>query len=79
MPRLTQRGYLLTGRSEYLEPYDMAMRAVRDDIAQLKKLTDTLPAQQVHLAMLEKMVDEDLVFRPGKGIFTRPNRRPIFL
>ncbi|HTL71728.1 MAG TPA: CHASE3 domain-containing protein [bacterium] len=60
-----QRGYLLTGREEYLEPYRNALQATRDDIAQLKKLTASLPAQQAHLALLEKMVDEDLVFDPA--------------
>jgi CHASE3 domain sensor protein len=60
-----QRGYLLTGRPEYLEPYQNALQATRDDIAQLKKLTAALPAQQAHLVELEKMVDEDLVFDPA--------------
>jgi CHASE3 domain sensor protein len=62
-----QRGFLLTGRPEYLEPYQNALQSTRDDIAQLKKLTATLPAQQMHLATLEKMVDADLVFDPASA------------
>lgn len=60
-----QRGYLLTGRQEYLEPYQNAMQATRDDVAQLKRLTASLPAQRAHLAALEKLVDEELVFDPA--------------
>jgi CHASE3 domain sensor protein len=59
-----QRGFFLTGRPEYLEPYQHAMQAIRDDIADLKKLTSSDPAQQANLAELEKMVNEELVFDP---------------
>ena len=60
-----QRGFLLTGRQEYLEPYQHAMQSIRDDMAQLKKLTIRDPVQQANLAKLEQMVDEDLVFDPA--------------
>ncbi len=60
-----QRGYFLTGRQEYLEPYQHAMQSIRDDIAELKKLTSKDPVQQVNLATLEKMVNEELVFDPA--------------
>jgi len=60
-----QRGYLLTGRSEYLEPYQHAMQSIRDNIADLKKLTTGDPLQQANLAALAKMVDEQLVFDPN--------------
>jgi CHASE3 domain sensor protein len=60
-----QRGYLLTGRQEYLEPYQIAMQSVRDDIAELKKQTSNDPAQQENIATLEQMIDTDLVFDPA--------------
>jgi CHASE3 domain sensor protein len=60
-----QRGYLLTGRPEYLEPYQSAIHSIRDNIAELKKLTSADPAQQANLAALTKMVDEELVFDPA--------------
>lgn len=60
-----QRGYLLTGRPEYLEPYQSAIHSIRDNIAELKKLTSSDPAQQANLAALTKMVDEELVFDPS--------------
>ena len=60
-----QRGFFLTGRQEYIEPYQRAMQSIRDDIADLKKLTSNDPAQQANLAALEKMVDDELVFDPA--------------
>jgi CHASE3 domain sensor protein len=64
-----QRGYFLTGRKEYLEPYQHAMQSIRDDIADLKKLTSGEPVQQENLAQLEKLVDAELVFDPAT-VFT---------
>jgi CHASE3 domain sensor protein len=61
-----QRGFFLTGRPEYLEPYQHAMQAIRDNIADLKILTSKDPVQQANLAALEKMVDNELVFDPAK-------------
>jgi CHASE3 domain sensor protein len=62
-----QRGYLLTGRPEYLEPYRIAMQAIRDDLAVLKKLTAGDRAQQANLVLLEKLVEEELVFDPAQA------------
>ena len=59
-----QRGFMLTGRQEYIEPYQHAMQSTRDDIAILKKLTSNDPAQQANLDTLEKMVNGQLVFDP---------------
>ena len=64
-----QRGFFLTGRAEYLEPYQHAMDAIRGDTVELKKLTRNDPAQQANLVLLEKMVAEDLVFDPAT-VFT---------
>ena len=60
-----QRGYLLTGRPEYLEPYQHAMQAIRANIRELEKLTSKDPIQQANLTALTKMVDEELVFDPS--------------
>ncbi|MEI7534413.1 MAG: CHASE3 domain-containing protein [Verrucomicrobiae bacterium] len=60
-----QRGFFLTGRPEYLEPYQHAMQAIHDDLGDLKKLTSNDPLQQRNLATLEKMVEEELVFDPA--------------
>jgi len=60
-----QRGYFLTGREEYLEPYRHAMQSIHDDLVDLKKLTRNEPAQQANLAVLEKMVNDELVFDPA--------------
>jgi hypothetical protein len=60
-----QRGYLLTARPEYLEPYQTAMQAIRDDLVELKNLTRNDPLQQANIALLEGMVTEDLVFDPA--------------
>lgn len=60
-----QRGYLLTSRPEYLEPYQHAMRSIRANITELEKLTSKDPIQQANLTALTKMVDEELVFDPS--------------
>jgi CHASE3 domain sensor protein len=59
-----QRGFLLTGKQEYVEPYQTAMTAIREDMASLKKLTALDPAEQANLLALEQMVDDELVFDP---------------
>jgi CHASE3 domain sensor protein len=59
-----QRGYFLTGRQDYVEPYHRAMSLVHDNLAALKKLTADNPLQQANLLMLENMVKNELVFDP---------------
>jgi CHASE3 domain sensor protein len=60
-----QRGFLLTGHTEYIEPYQAAMTAIHDDIAELKKLTHNDPAQQVNIIALEQLVANELAFDPA--------------
>jgi CHASE3 domain sensor protein len=60
-----QRGYLLTGKSEYIEPYQSAMASIRDNIAELKRMTVNDPAQQGNIISLENLVDTELVFDPA--------------
>jgi CHASE3 domain sensor protein len=61
-----QRGYLLTGREEYLELYQTAMQTIRSDLAELKSFTRVDPAQQANIALLETFVTEELEFDPAK-------------
>lgn len=60
-----QRGYLLTGQPEYIGPYQTAMKSIRGNLAELKKLTASDPLQQASLATLETLVDKELVFDPA--------------
>jgi len=59
-----QRGFLLSGKPEYLEPYQAAMTSIHDDLAQLKTMTVNDPVQQANLVLLEQMVATELVFDP---------------
>jgi len=65
-----QRGFFLTGRQEYLEPYQHSMQAIHDDIDDLKKLTSKDPVQLVNLTRLEKLVKEELEFDPTKVVIS---------
>ena len=60
-----QRGFLLTGKSEYIEPYQSAMTSIRDDLAELKRMTVNDPSQQANILSLENLVDTELVFDPA--------------
>ena len=60
-----QRGFLLTGKQEYIEPYQAAMTSIRDDLGQLKKMTVNDPGQQANILSLEQLVDTELVFDPA--------------
>lgn len=60
-----QRGFLLSGKAEYIEPYQAAMTAIHDDLAQLKTMTVNDPVQQANLLLLEQLVATDLVFDPA--------------
>ena len=48
----SQRGYLLTGQTDYLEPYHVAMRSWRNQIDRLRELTvdDPKPSGRHHVA-----------------------------
>ncbi|HMF12407.1 MAG TPA: PAS domain S-box protein, partial [Gemmataceae bacterium] len=51
-----QRGYLLRGNPDYLQPYNDALARIGDELAHLKELTSDNPEQQAHLVALEKKV-----------------------
>lgn len=55
-----ERGYLITGRDRYLEPYKRAKAAHGDDLGDLRKLTADNPSQQRWLVTLEFLVEEKL-------------------
>jgi len=63
-----QRGFLMTGHNEYLEPYQSAMTAIHDDIAELKRLTQNDPTQQINITQLEQLVNDELVFDPAAAL-----------
>jgi len=60
-----QRGFLLSGHQEYLDPYQAAMGSIHDDITELKKMTASDPTQQANIAALEQLVATELVFDPA--------------
>ena len=51
-----QRGYLLTQKADYLEPYRTAAESVGTKVAALKPLLADEPEQLERLAVLEKLV-----------------------
>jgi len=53
-----QRGYLLTGEPEYLEPYHSGLGATKQHFRVLKSLTLDNPAQQETLRQLAELVDQ---------------------
>lgn len=63
-----QRGYLLTGRSEYLKPYHAAMLSLRNDIGRLNQLTSNSSSQRAYLETLEELIKKDLIFNPQKAL-----------
>jgi CHASE3 domain sensor protein len=60
-----QRGYLLTGRDEYVEPYESAMASIHQDLIDLKRVTHDDPGQLANIAVLEQMINNELVFDPA--------------
>jgi CHASE3 domain sensor protein len=62
-----QRGFLLTGRPEYIEPYQSAMTSLREDLKDLKNVTQDNPDQQANVIQLEKLVNDELVFDPASA------------
>jgi CHASE3 domain sensor protein len=50
------RGYLLTGRPEFLEPHDRALPLWRPQLDEVRALTSDNPAQQERLRRLEELI-----------------------
>lgn len=55
-----QRGFLITGAPEYLEPYRQTLEAVRSEMSELERLTADDPAQRGLFAELRRLVDNRL-------------------
>ncbi len=55
-----QRGYLLTGREEYLEPYTAAKQALPGEFVSLQALTADDLAQRDRLQSLQSIADEKM-------------------
>ena len=52
-----QRGYILTGRPRFLEPYEVALRNIDRDLADLEQAVSDNPAQQARAAKLRLAVE----------------------
>ncbi|MBN9479742.1 MAG: response regulator [Bordetella sp.] len=52
-----QRGYLLTGDVQYLQPYEAATKDLNRRLADLDALTRNNPSQQAHLNQLRRHLD----------------------
>ncbi|MBN8943329.1 MAG: CHASE3 domain-containing protein [Rhizobiales bacterium] len=50
-----QRGFLLTGRRDFLEPYDSGKRAIEAELAGLAALVTDNPAQSIRVARLRSL------------------------
>ncbi|MGA7241222.1 MAG: CHASE3 domain-containing protein [Bryobacteraceae bacterium] len=55
-----QRGYLLTGRAEYLQPYHQAIAGIPTDLEQLRVSQVRHPQQVARVSRLEGLVSEKL-------------------
>jgi len=54
------RGFIITGKESYLEPYDAGVASCMVDLKQLKELTSDNPTQQQHCGNLEKLIPKKL-------------------
>jgi len=55
-----QRGYIITKKSSYLEPYYVALNSLQRDINQLRDLTSNNPNQQEMINRLEPLIKDKL-------------------
>ena len=55
-----QRGYVITGRAEYLEPYRAAVGSIQAQLNSLERLTSAEPVQQRLMADLRRQVGAKL-------------------
>ena len=55
-----QRGYLLTGKARYLEPYRGAIAPLNQRVRELRQLTQNHPQQQARMRKLEPTIDKKL-------------------
>ncbi|MCA1993007.1 MAG: CHASE3 domain-containing protein [Coleofasciculus sp. S288] len=55
-----QRGYLLTGRESYLQPYNLAVKTIEPQLNQLKTLARADAYQQQQLTRLQPLIEQKL-------------------
>ena len=55
-----ERGFIITGNLEYLEPYTEGIKDAPVRLAELKKLTEDNPEQQRRLDLLEEQINIEL-------------------
>ena len=70
-----QRGYLLTGSEQYLEPYNTAKSSLPGKLKSVRELTAANPSQQQRLDSVERLV-ADLIAELGQTIETRRAGNP---
>ncbi|HXI11100.1 MAG TPA: response regulator [Thermoanaerobaculia bacterium] len=57
----SQRGYLLTGNTTFLEPYNQGLSGIPRALSQLRTLVLDNPAQQSRLQVLGRVIDEKVM------------------
>jgi len=57
-----QRGYILTGKEIFLEPYTAALKEIDSDLERLRRLTTDNPNQQRRIALLKPLVSAKLEY-----------------
>ncbi len=55
-----QRGYLLTSRESYLEPYNAARANIPGQLQELRRLTANSPRQQELLSQIQRFADQKM-------------------
>ena len=55
-----ERGYIITGKEEFLEPYHSGLQGVNQALSEVRRLTKDNPEQQRRLDVLEPIVAERL-------------------
>jgi signal transduction histidine kinase len=69
-----ERGFIITGSNEYLEPYRSAVRRIDDDLQTLKELTADNPQQQERIPILQQRIAERLsILKSGIDFKTAGN------
>lgn len=57
------RGFIISGKENFLEPYDKALPVIHSSVAQLKQLTKDNPKPQQHIDSLDKLVSSNIDIR----------------
>lgn len=56
-----QRGFIITGEESYLEPYDVAIKQIPNELSQLEELTEGDLDQQPKVPRLRELINEQLM------------------